>query len=112
MVLAIAHKRAADGPEAELTTSLWNRTCDDAHVSDKMARLAAERGVTDTVESLLAAYTAQATRALHPLKNPTLKGLLRRVIGKIFGHEPIQRYCHEFEAGHAPGRAVGAEPAA
>lgn len=112
VVLAIAHRRAGDAAESRLTRSLWKRTCNEKHVIDKIGCLVAKRGVIQTVENLLEVYITQATQSLHPLKAPTLKGLLRRVIGKIFGNEQIQRYCHESEARHARGRTVGAEPAA
>jgi len=112
LVLAVAHKRAGDDCERELTTSLWHRTCHQDTMIGKIRRLNAKRGVIDTVDALLGAYTAQATRALLPLKNPTLKGLLRRVIGKIFGDDQIQGYCREYEARHAAGGAVGSDPAA
>jgi geranylgeranyl diphosphate synthase type II len=112
LVLAIAHKRAADDAEAELTTALWDRTRDYAEMADEIQRLIAARGVIDTVENLLEAYTAQAARCLHTLRNPTLKGLLRRVVGKIFGDERVYGYCCEYKDRHAACRESGTGPAA
>ncbi|MFH1418558.1 MAG: polyprenyl synthetase family protein [Planctomycetota bacterium] len=111
LVLAVAHKRAGTDAERELTTSLWGRVCGQSEIAGKMKRLLTERGVVETVEALLDAYTAQATAALNPLKEPTLKGLLRRVIGKIFGNGQIQGYCREHQARHAAGSATGPESA-
>ena len=53
----------------------------------------------------------QAVRSLRFLHEATLKGLLRRVVGKIFPRTLIEGYCSEFEARNAPGGAVGAQPA-
>ena len=41
---------------------------------------------------------AVAVRSLRTLENPNLKGLLRRVIGKIFNDLEIKGWCKEFEA--------------
>ncbi len=112
VVLAIADQRAEDDTETELTSSLWKRTCDYDQVADDFASLIARRGVVQTVENLLETYTAQASRSLHPLSNATLKGLLRRVIGRIFGDKQVGGYCRELEARHAAGRSVGTGPAA
>ena len=112
LVLAIAHERAADDAEIDLTTSLWERTCDYDAMADDVRRLVGGYRVIETAENLLDTYTSEATRALYPLTNTSLKGLLRRVIGKIFGDDQVREYCRELEARHAASRSVGAEPAA
>jgi geranylgeranyl pyrophosphate synthase len=111
VVLALAHQRASDGAEAELTTSLWRRACNYDEVADAMERLIARRGVVESVRDLLEVHAARATRSLHPLKNSILKGLLRRVITRVFGDVQVRRYCRESEAQHVTGRSVGTEPA-
>jgi geranylgeranyl diphosphate synthase type II len=58
---------------------------------------------------LLEAYKEQAIRSLPELRNASLKGLLRRVIGKIFTLE-VQGWCSEFETRNAAGREAGTEP--
>jgi hypothetical protein len=55
-------------------------------------------------------YKEQAIQTLPELQNASLKGLLRRVIGKIFRVE-IKGWCSEFEARDAPGGAAGAATA-
>ena len=68
--------------------------------------------VAQKARDLRDAYEEQAIVSLKTLQNPTLKGLLRRVIGKIFGDKHlIEGYCSEFEARNAAGGATGAEPA-
>ncbi|MFH1747624.1 MAG: polyprenyl synthetase family protein [Planctomycetota bacterium] len=111
LILAVAHKRANES-EREITTALWCRECDYETIAADLHRLVTEHGVLETVASLQRAYVAQATRSLHDLDNPTLKGLLRRVIGRIFGDDEIRGYCSELEARDADGRGVGPEPAA
>jgi geranylgeranyl diphosphate synthase type II len=49
-------------------------------------------------------------RCLADLENASLKGLLRRVIGKIFTVE-VKGWCSEFEARNAASRAALAETA-
>ncbi|UCE60707.1 MAG: polyprenyl synthetase family protein [Phycisphaerales bacterium] len=112
LVLAVARKKTANRIEADLITSLWNHNCDYDVIADEVQRVIRERGVVDKTYELQEAYTEQATRSLRSLKNPTLKGLLRRVVGKIFGEDTIQGYCSEFEARNAAGGKESAEPAA
>ncbi|MCU0915072.1 MAG: polyprenyl synthetase family protein [Planctomycetes bacterium] len=53
---------------------------------------------------LLEAYKSQAIGSLIALKNASLKGLLRRVIGKIFNDFDVMGCCNDPGAGHAPDR--------
>ncbi len=69
-----------------------------------------ELGVEDRARSLLEAYKEQAVRTLPALQNASLKGLLRRVVGKVFRVE-IKGWCSEFEARDAAGRQAGAHAA-
>lgn len=112
LILAIAHKRADAGAERELIVSLWNRSQRYDEVAGEVRRILSERGVIEKADDLLTAYREQAIRSLRMLTNPTLKGLLRRVVGKIFGDVLKESYCSEFEARNAAGREAGAESAA
>ena len=107
LLLAIAHKRAAPGAEKDLIAGLWDRTQDYDKVAGQVQSIFLKRNVTEKAEDLLQAYEEQAVNALRPLTSPTLKGLLRRVIGKIFGQAPMEGYCSEFEARNAAGREAG-----
>jgi hypothetical protein len=55
-------------------------------------------------------YKEEATRSLTRLENASLKGLLRRVVGKIFGVE-IKGWCSEFETRDAAGGETVAQAA-
>ena len=111
LILAVAQKRAAAGDEKALIESLVRREVRYANVAESLNRLLVRLGVLQKVDELLEAYKEEAIRSLRFLSNPTLKGLLRRVVGKIFGERLIEGYCSEFEARNAAGRAAGAEPA-
>ena len=112
LILAIAHKRALQGREKDLISSLFRLDRSYSEVSDEVQRILAERGVTEKADELLEAYKEEAVRSLRFLSNPTLKGLLRRVVGKIFGEQFIEGYCSEFEARNAASRSAGPQPAA
>ena len=55
----------------------------------------------ENVLMLLERYKEQAIRALQDLENANLKGLLRRIIGKMFNELEIKGWCRELEAKQA-----------
>jgi geranylgeranyl pyrophosphate synthase len=105
LILAIAHKRAQEGAEKELIASFFHPG--SRKPSGEFQRILKERGVIEKAEDLLEAYKEEAIRSLRFLSNPTLKGLLRRVVGKIFGEQLVEGYCSEFEARNVASRAAG-----
>jgi len=111
LILAIAHKRAPEGPQRDMIADLWCGKVAYGSVRDDVRRLLEERAVVEKAEELLEAYKEQAIRSLRFLPNATLKGLLRRVVGKIFSEQLIEGYCSEFEARNATGRAAGTQHA-
>ena len=107
LILAIALKRAHEGAEKDMVESLWRRERPFAEVAKEFVVLIEERGVTQKARELRDAYEQNAITALRVLENATLKGLLRRVIGKIFGDKlTIEGYCGEFEAANIPNQEV------
>ena len=108
--LAVSHERSAARPEwRPILNAAWTRTiAPDAlpQLRHALHALQAE----ERSRALLEAYKEEAVRAIVDLENPSLKGLLRRVIGKIFNELEVKGWCSEFEAGDAAGRAAGAEP--
>jgi geranylgeranyl diphosphate synthase type II len=105
--LACERTKAAD---RERIVGSWQRAA--SSIADRTAFVAQLRdlGVEDRARSLLDAYKEQAIRTLPALQHASLKGLLRRVVGKIFRVE-IKGWCSEFETRDAAGRAVGADRA-
>jgi hypothetical protein len=59
--------------------------------------LYASLGADQRARTLLETYKEEAIRSLRDVENHTLKGLLRRVIGKIFNDTEIKGWCKEFE---------------
>jgi geranylgeranyl pyrophosphate synthase len=108
LILAIAGKLARAGEERDLIEALWRREKQFDDVESEVNRILAERGVVGKANQLLSAYEEQAVRSLRFLQHATLKGLLRRVVGKIFPRTLIEGYCSEFEARNAAGREASA----
>jgi geranylgeranyl pyrophosphate synthase len=107
---AIAHDKAR-GEAKETIATLWRREAGEAELAQIKEQLA-EQGADERARELLDAYKEEAVRSLRTLETPTLKGLLRRVMGKIFNDVEIKGWCSEFETADASGGATGAEPAA
>lgn len=109
LIMTIAHKRAESADRDRVAAAIRSGAADG---SDELRGIAERYGVLDKAEDLLAAYREDAVRSLRFLASPTLKGLMRRIVGKIFGETLIEGYCSEFETRNAASRAAGAEAAA
>ncbi|MBP7949481.1 MAG: polyprenyl synthetase family protein [Verrucomicrobiales bacterium] len=57
---------------------------------------------------LMERYKEQAVRSLQEVENPNLKGLLRRVVGRIFNELEIKGWCREFEVKNQPAEPEAA----
>ena len=96
LLLAVAHEKAKDARK-ELLASVWRRQL-PAGVSVKdIESLYTEVGADLRAKTLLETYKEEAIRCLQDLENPNLKGLLRRVLGKIFNDVEIKGWCKEQE---------------
>ena len=98
------------GAERERVMTLWQGA--RANPEDRVAfrALLTDLGIEATARGMLEGYKEQAIRSLPALQQASLKGLLRRVVGKVFRVE-IKGWCSEFETRDAAGRQAGA-PAA
>jgi geranylgeranyl diphosphate synthase, type II len=110
--LAVGVERAKGQQEDAHAALLaaWRRDTTDTPEALR-ARLI-ELNVEDRCRRLLDSYKEEAIRSLAVLDEPTLKGLLRRIVGKIFNDIELKGWCREFEARNAAGRAAGADAAA
>ncbi len=110
--LAVGYEQAKTEPELRpILARAWRRERVNGSASPE--RLRALLDQFDSVERsrrMMEGYKEEAIRSLPGLTNPSLKGLLRRVIGKIFSVE-IQGWCSEFEARNAAGGQSVAEAA-
>ena len=59
---------------------------------------------TENVKMLLERYKEQAVRSLQDLENANLKGLLRRITGRMFNELEIKGWCSQ-KAGDTPAAA-------
>ena len=65
---------------------------------------ATELKADERARTLLETYKEEGIRSLRDLENASLKGLLRRVIGKIFNDTEIKGWCKEFEQKNVANR--------
>lgn len=99
--LALLYERTKGFQRAQVA-ELWRRSGTDTLV-DHVRELLTEYGVEERCRGLLESYKEEAVRSLSPLANASLKGLLRRVISKVFTIE-VKGWCSEFEARNAASR--------
>ena len=109
ILLAIAHERAR-GPDRPFFEAVWRRAAEAP--PDEVRRRLEALGVEDEARRLMAVYEDAAMRSLEPLTSSDLKGLLRRVIFKIFRRLPKEGSPGDSEVRHAPGRGSGSPPSA
>jgi len=94
---AMAYERTKGDDRAVLET-VWKRTGPLNGELKRLREIIAEKKIDEHASDLLTAYKEQAIRALRQLENATLKGLLRRVMTKIFDDLKIEGWCKEHEA--------------
>ena len=109
LLLALACDKTR-GAERERVLASWRGARANAEDRAAFRALLSELGVEATARGMLEGYKEQAIRSLPALQQASLKGLLRRVVGKVFRVE-IKGWCSEFETRDAAGRQAGA-PAA
>ena len=97
LLLATAHERA-ECDKRKFTSALWERRLPEGTTVAQVEHLYRELKADDRCRELLERYKEEAIRSLRDLENASLKGLLRRVIGKIFNDTEIKGWCKEFEA--------------
>jgi geranylgeranyl pyrophosphate synthase len=107
LLLAIARERAS-GDARTYLDQLWRReiTPDSPRVEALYRELKAD----ERCEHLLESYKEEAIRSLANLEHPSLKGLLRRVVGKIFNDVEIKGWCKEQEQKNADQRLAQVAP--
>ncbi len=94
VLLATAKERAKGEAKATME-KLWSQ---ELQLSTTEVRdLVKESGADDRCLKLLESYKESAIRSLQEVDSANLKGLLRRVIGKIFNDLEIKGWCREFE---------------
>jgi len=100
LLLAVAHEKA-QGDTKKLVESVWRRAPRPEATAQRIEALYAELKADERARTLLETYKEEAIRSLRGVESPNLKGLLRRVIGKIFNDTEIKGWCKEFEQQNA-----------
>jgi len=102
ILLALAYEMA-DAKGKERIADQWRSDATEAD-RESVRKMIATSEVEMAAWRLMEVYKSQAIGSLIALKNASLKGLLRRVMGKIFNDFEIMGCCDDDQARHAPGR--------
>jgi geranylgeranyl diphosphate synthase, type II len=110
IILALLRERGK-GEVKDIMEALWNGKVDSPPDKPTIRQWAQESGAHEKAMLLLESYKEQAIRSLQEVDIPNLKGLLRRVIGKIFNELEIKGWCSDFEEKNitAEAKAVAAK---
>ncbi|MFN6399936.1 MAG: polyprenyl synthetase family protein [Planctomycetota bacterium] len=102
--LALLHERVrGQAQHRQLVDRAWRKQCSATELTE-VEKLFAEYQIADRCKVLQESYKEEAIRCLTELENPSVKGLLRRVISKIFTVE-VKDWCSEFETRNAASRS-------
>ena len=94
------------------TGRLWQRGVPSPGVVAGLESLLKHLDVENEALELLELHKSDAIRSLCHLRNARLKGLLRRVVGRIFNEIEVMGCCNDHQAGDAAGGEEGSEAAA
>jgi geranylgeranyl pyrophosphate synthase len=101
--LALLHERVrGQAAHKSLVERAWRKQCSKEELL-QVEKLFSEYQIADRCKVLQESYKEEAIRCLTELENPSVKGLLRRVISKIFTVE-VKDWCSEFETRNAASR--------
>jgi len=93
LILALAYERE-DEKAKKVLLSLWQNDEAVDIPADQIRAIMTKLKIARIARELLTGYKHQAIHTLNPLDNPNLKGILRRVIAKIF-HDIESMSCCE-----------------
>ncbi len=109
VVLSLLLERG-QGEIKDTMEKLWNGELETPPSHATIREWALSSGAHEKAMMLLESYKEQAIRSLQPVENANLKGLLRRVIGKIFNDLEIKGWCREFEVKNGGGATTPVSP--
>jgi geranylgeranyl diphosphate synthase, type II len=111
LLLAVAHERAKE--EKPFMDAVWRRQVSgNGDISSRVRNVITNSRADERCQNLYESYKEEAIRSLTHLENPSLKGLLRRVVTKIFNDLEVKGWCKEFEAKNAEAARGAPEVAA
>ncbi|MBC8324115.1 MAG: polyprenyl synthetase family protein [Verrucomicrobia subdivision 3 bacterium] len=96
LLLAVAHEKAKGEQKAQLA-EVWRRQLPEGVTFAQIEQWYLDLKAVKRAEDLQLTYKELAIRSLTDLENANLKGLLRRVIGKIFNDTVVKGWCSEVQ---------------
>ncbi len=96
LLLAIAHEKAK-GEQKQQLAEVWRRRLPEGVTFAQIEQWYLDLKAVKRAEDLQLTYKELAIRSLTDLENANLKGLLRRVIGKIFNDTVVKGWCSEVQ---------------
>jgi geranylgeranyl diphosphate synthase type II len=96
LLLAIAHEKAK-GDQKQQLAEVWRRQLPEGVTFAQIEQWYLDLKAVKRAEDLQLTYKELAIRSLTDLENANLKGLLRRVIGKIFNDTIVKGWCSEVQ---------------
>ena len=96
LLLAVAYGKARDEQKEQLD-QVWRRQLPEGLTFEDIEEMYHDLKAVKRAEDLLTTYKEQSIRSLTDLENANLKGLLRRVIGKIFNDTVVKGWCSEVQ---------------
>jgi len=96
VLLAVAYRKAK-AEQKEQLDQVWHRQLPEVLTFEDIEQMYLDLKAVKRAEDLLTTYKEQSIRSLTDLENANLKGLLRRVIGKIFNDTVVKGWCSEVQ---------------
>jgi len=94
VLMASALDRIKEGEDRALVEAWWKRA-KPAAPAELIREVLADHKIPDHVRQLMESFKERAVTSLRDLGNDSLKGLLRRLMGKIFDEHAIKGWCKE-----------------
>lgn len=110
VVISLGAERAR-GDDRQFLAGLAAGRPDGTFTADRLRAAIRAAKADEKAALLLEAYKEEAVRALDGLTDATLKGLLRRIVARIFNELSFAGYCREQEAMARSREAAAAEAA-
>ena len=98
LLVSLAMERATDPASRAVVETLSARNPQSVIGLADLRALLAKTKAEERARLLLESYKEAAVSSLGELENANLKGMLRRVIGKVFNETEIHGWCREVEA--------------
>jgi len=110
ILLAVATENA-QGDDRRRLEGIWRDRVAFRRQTDELAELFNRTDAPGRTDELMESYKQFAAGALSRLDNPNLKGLLRRVITRIFNDTQTLFCCNDYKAGNVIRRRQGGQDA-